>query len=371
MNDSVLCPPNSHLLSDGMISEVQQRTKSVIRMTSSTDIAASWKPDQLFDPRKRFNQYAMISTPKKHSIPVRDTYSSVPGADVPRSLLNEQRKKLEQSEILDFETGESDGSGHQMKIRAIGTTEQQVKILELLKLGRDSVRKRRRDNQRRYRKKQQDFMDSLEVSNQRLRDEINQMEQRRSYVSENGGVWDMAIEYFRIYNLTLRQVERQFSTAAAPQISLQAHFMQTTMATDVIYNAKLGSKAILSNWSMLQWFDVADVELEGLQRSSGNSLVAATITRVTITEKTLKIAFPHLCNQESGILSSPIARKLLNKRFVLSGSTRFRWDRGRCCVVSVASQSDFLTPMLQLLGTLELVALVFDKSLITPDFQRR
>ncbi|ETK75752.1 hypothetical protein F441_18023 [Phytophthora nicotianae CJ01A1] len=351
MNDSVLCPPNSHILSDGMISEVQQRTKSVIRMTSSTDIAASWKPDQLFDPRKRFNQYAMISTPKKHSIPVRDTYSSVPGADVPRSLLNEQRKKLEQSEILDFETGESDGSGHQMKIRAIGTTEQQVKILELLKLGRGSERKRRRDNQRRYRKKQQDFMDSLEVSNQRLRDEINQMEQRRSYVSKNGGA----------------TILHCCSTTNQPP----GAFMQTTMATDVIYNAKLGSKAILSNWSMLQWFDAADVELEGLQRSSGNSLVAATITRVTITEKTLKIAFPHLCNQESGILSSPIARKLLNKRFVLSGSTRFRWDRGRCCVVSVASQSDFLTPMLQLLGTLELVALVFDKSLITPDFQRR
>ncbi|KAF1779082.1 hypothetical protein GQ600_23158 [Phytophthora cactorum] len=72
-------------------------------------------------------------------------------------------------------------------------------------------------------------------------------------------------------------------------------------------------------------------------------------TLVTITEITLQNVFHHLYNEERGA-DSPLASKLLNKRILLSGSTRFGWDSGRSCVVSVASQSDFLTPMLQLLG---------------------
>ncbi|KAF4148714.1 hypothetical protein GN958_ATG02070 [Phytophthora infestans] len=342
MSNSVLCPPNKHLLSDGVIRELEQLSR---------DIATSSWPEQQQDRPQRSSHFPMQLSTNRHSFPARtpDTVS-----------LEGKRARFEQPECLDMELEESDRINHRKKIRAIGTTEQQAKILELLKLGRDSERKRRRDNQRRYRKKQQDVIDGLEVSSERLRDEIHQLQQRRSYVSTNGSVWDVAIHYFRVCHLSLCLGERQLSSLESSQLSYLLHFMQTTMAADVVYNADHGTKAILSNWSILQWFDGVMIEVEGLERNGRETLVARTTTRVTICFLTV----------ERGTMT-PLANKLLNKRFVLRGSTRFEWDSRRSCVTNMASQSDFLTPMLQLLGSLELVAQVFEQSLVTPDLQHR
>ncbi|KAG3085235.1 hypothetical protein PI124_g18537 [Phytophthora idaei] len=58
---------------------------------------------------------------------------------------------------------------------------------------------------------------------------------------------------------------------------------------------------------------------------------------------------------------------LLNQRLSVSGSVRFDWDTSTGRVIRLESKVDLMTPMLQLLGSLEDVARVFDKALVTLD----
>ncbi|KAG3143633.1 hypothetical protein PC128_g24546 [Phytophthora cactorum] len=69
--------------------------------------------------------------------------------------------------------------------------------------------------------------------------------------------------------------------------------------------------------------------------------------------------------REGGNARSPLADKLLGQRIVARGSTRFDWGTGDDRVTSIISESDMLTPMLLILGNLEDVSKVFEKSLIS------
>ncbi|KAF4139153.1 hypothetical protein GN958_ATG11671 [Phytophthora infestans] len=87
----------------------------------------------------------------------------------------------------------------------------------------------------------------------------------------------------------------------------------------------------------------------------------------------MRTVFPHLNSDgrggiEGGIWSS-LGCKLLNQRLVMRGSVYFDWDSTVDCVARIQSQSDMLTPLLRLLGTLEDVSLVFQSALVTPDCQ--
>ncbi|ETL87864.1 hypothetical protein L917_13020, partial [Phytophthora nicotianae] len=53
----------------------------------------------------------------------------------------------------------------------------------------------------------------------------------------------------------------------------------------------------------------------------------------------------------------------------MRGSTCFEWDDSTSRMTRVVSQSDMLSPMLQLLNSVEDVSLVFEQALISPDFQ--
>jgi hypothetical protein len=76
--------------------------------------------------------------------------------------------------------------------------------------------------------------------------------------------------------------------------------------------------------------------------------------------------FPHLVEGKATRLSS-IADKLLGQRLVIRGSVRFDWDSGSSRVTRLISQGDMLSPLLQLLGNLDDVSLVFSRSRIQPD----
>ncbi|OWZ21938.1 hypothetical protein PHMEG_0003427 [Phytophthora megakarya] len=150
----------------------------------------------------------------------------------------------------------------------------------------------------------------------------------------------------------------------------ELEFLKRTMLPDVVFNAERGVKAIVSNWKRLSlsFYDI-EVELDNLVEGLGGSLIATTTTSVTITQQTLENVFPHLCVDD--IDSDPLAQKLLNKRLVVIGSTRFDWDDKSSRVKSITSQSDMLTPILRLLGDLENTSRVFENAMISPEFQWR
>ncbi|KAG7375592.1 von Willebrand factor A domain-containing protein 8 [Phytophthora pseudosyringae] len=362
MNASVLCPPNSQLLSDGVVREVVQRTKPASSL------------HQLHGPYKGFSQSSLHPATELQKLLARDTYSTTPSASTTSvaveqvSPKNVKRKRLEQMNRLNLKrlgTGDSNEGDHRPTAGSNSSANQHMKILELIKLGQYSERKRRRDNQRRYRQKQKDVTASLEETNQLLREEIEQLELRRCDILTHDNVWTATIDYFRVFRQGLRMGQ--------PQLSNQFKFLQAAMAPDVLYNTGRGPKGILSSWGIWQWFDDVEVELEGLRVRAGGSLVASTATSATITERTLRNAFPHLWRSEveNRATTPQLASRLLSQHIVVRGSTTFEWDSARGCVVRMACQSDFLTPMLRLLGSLELVAHAFEKSRITPDFQQR
>ncbi|ETI41102.1 hypothetical protein F442_13501 [Phytophthora nicotianae P10297] len=93
-----------------------------------------------------------------------------------------------------------------------------------------------------------------------------------------------------------------------------------------------------------------------------------TTTSVTITKHTLRNVFPHLRTTDNSDRNDELAEQLLNQRLVLRGSTCFEWDDSSR-MTRVVSQSDMLSPMLQLLNSVEGVFGVFEQALISPEFQ--
>ncbi|KAL3657587.1 hypothetical protein V7S43_017554 [Phytophthora oleae] len=220
----------------------------------------------------------------------------------------------------------------------------------------------RRVRQIRYRQKQQDHMAVLEEGNRELQQEIRQLEKRRGAISAavptEKTLWNVAVEYFRVFRYGFRA-----SDLTESKSSVQLDFLRSSMAPDVLYNAGRGVEAILKNWTYFSlWFKDVEVQLEGLKKNGQESLIARTTTTFLITEKTVASVFPHLCGPDA---DGRLASKLLGQRIVLQGSTRFDWDSGYGRVTSVISESDMLTPMLHVLGSLEDVSKVFEKSLIS------
>ncbi|KAG1687628.1 hypothetical protein DVH05_004749 [Phytophthora capsici] len=141
-------------------------------------------------------------------------------------------------------------------------------------------------------------------------------------------------------------------------------YMREVAVADVMSNEEYGPEAVVRFWCLTRWFGDVTVEVDNFQTRDCNTLVVATTTHVTITKKTLRTVFPDLC-------SKTIANRLINRRLVLRGSTHFEWDHSTRRVTRILSQSDMMTPMLELLGNLEDVSKVFDKALISPEFQWR
>ncbi|KAG1689964.1 hypothetical protein DVH05_001794 [Phytophthora capsici] len=226
-------------------------------------------------------------------------------------------------------------------------------IEELLQLGQKLEQERRRVNQARYRKKQNDRVLTLEKETKQLQQQIEKLIERKrvktSSIHPKGTFWDVAIEYIHL-----------FGKPSAKD------FLNSTMTFDVEFNSEYGVESILRNWSYLSWwFKDLEVELETVTKTSPETLVASTTTSFTITKDTLSRVFPNLVN------NSALTSKLLGQRVTIQGWTVLQWDDTVDLVTRVNSESDLLSPMLRLLGSLEDVSVVFDEALVTLDFQVR
>ncbi|ETK81170.1 hypothetical protein L915_13314 [Phytophthora nicotianae] len=136
------------------------------------------------------------------------------------------------------------------------------------------------------------------------------------------------------------------------------------MAPDVVINSEYGPEAIMQHWCFMDWFGDVNVELKRWEATDGESLLGITTTSVTITKHTLRNVFPHLCTTDNSDRNSKLADQLLNQRLVMRGSTCFEWDDSTSRMTRVVSQSDMLSPMLQLLNSVEGVFRVFEQALI-------
>eukprot|EP00644_Phytophthora_capsici_P019636 jgi/Phyca11/133786/e_gw1.750.1.1 len=229
-------------------------------------------------------------------------------------------------------------------------------IKDLLQLGQKLERERRRVNQVRYRKKQNDRVLMLEKETEQLHRQIEKLIKliKRERVTTpsiqpKGSMWNVAVKYVRL-----------FGKPSAKD------FLNSTMISEVAFNSEHGVESILRSWRCLSWwFKDLEVELKTVTKTSPETLVASTTTSFTITKDTLSRVFPNLVN------NSALTSKLLGQRVTIQGWTVLQWDDTVDLVTRVNSESDLLSPMLRLLGSLEDVSVVFDQALVTLDFQVR
>ncbi|OWZ15742.1 hypothetical protein PHMEG_00010559 [Phytophthora megakarya] len=219
-------------------------------------------------------------------------------------------------------------------------------------------RERRRRNQERYRKRQRTTTTNLESDNNQLRDEIEKLERQRntlSYgVATKETIWSVAAEYFRVFRRGLQMPNGELD------------FLRATMTADLDAGTVIGLEALARNWRVFtEFFQGVQMQLGRLDQIAERSVVATTTLSATVSRLTLHNMFPHLVSGKKSL--SSIANRLLGHRLVIRVAVRFDWDEANNRVVSVISQGDMVTPVLQVLGCLNDVSLVFSKSRIKPD----
>ncbi|KAL3657579.1 hypothetical protein V7S43_017546 [Phytophthora oleae] len=243
------------------------------------------------------------------------------------------------------------------KDKAVPTPElmKTKEIEEMLTLGQELERERRRVNQARYQKRQNDRIQSLEKETEQLQQQIERLKQRRRVVASDiqprGSIWSVAVEYFRLFGNPSDSAKR---------------FLTSMMSFDVAFNSEYGVESILRSWRCLSsWFKDLEVELEAVKKTGPEAVVVFTTTSFTVTEDTVSRVFPHLAN------NSVLLSKLLGQRVSMQGWTLLQWDKTFHLVTRVDSQFDLLSPMLRLLETLENVSVACDQALVILDFQVR
>ncbi|KAL3657584.1 hypothetical protein V7S43_017551 [Phytophthora oleae] len=239
------------------------------------------------------------------------------------------------------------------------TSEDKVNAMaELVVAEKLRLRELRRVRQIRYRKKKENYASNLDEENRQLQKEIEKLEQKRrsalGMVPSKESGWSVTVEYFRLFQYGVRG-----------SFADQMDFLRASMAPTVVFDSERGVEAMMKSWQRVsRWFPDIEIELDGVGKYPLGIFVATTTTTFTMSEETIRTVFPELWS-----CGSPLVKKLLGKKIVMRGSTRFEWDSVYCRVIYIRTQVDLLTSMLQQLGDLETVARVFEKARVTLDFR--
>ncbi|KAK1935465.1 hypothetical protein P3T76_010690 [Phytophthora citrophthora] len=174
--------------------------------------------------------------------------------------------------------------------------------------------------------------------------------------------WTVALAYFSVFR-------RGLQPRLEPSTRRQFELLRAATSPAMGFNSGFGSEAMIKSWKCVSlWFQDVELDVEEMKRGASGSIAAITTTSVTINERTLRNVFPHLCSNNGRY--NGLAGKLLGRRIVMRGLTRFEWDAKQRCLSRVRTRSDLLDPMARLVG-LDKVSLVFEKAIISPEFQWR
>ncbi|KAF1775790.1 hypothetical protein GQ600_9740 [Phytophthora cactorum] len=131
------------------------------------------------------------------------------------------------------------------------------------------------------------------------------------------------------------------------------------------------SAGVMSNttvWNVAaEYFRMFRYGLVSLEYTADGLVIGKTLGRLTITENTLYHAFPHLIGAGEGEERAELARRLLGQQLVMRGAVHFEWDSENGRIARLHHKADLLTPLLELLGSLEEVSRVFENALVTPE----
>eukprot|EP00644_Phytophthora_capsici_P002019 jgi/Phyca11/575537/estExt2_Genewise1.C_PHYCAscaffold_740172 len=363
MNSCALNPPNSQAFSDTVIGHVVQRSS---RQRDRDYNRRSYQPRtrHIQAPYQRVNQGYPVDAPES---PIKVERKPPTGPAILSSIagligttdLPSGRKRVS-CLSSDIKTANKLIASIQGANHHITPELQQTIVAEALKK-KIRHRERCRINQARYRERQMKAESAIEDAIAQLNSEIKDLETKCSDTSRIPTTptrWALASEYFRQFNYYVSSPGALGPTASK--------FLHEIMAPDVVVGSLFGVDAALENWRLFtHYFEDVHTELKDMKMPTSDTLIAGTTTSVTITEKTLRRAFPHLIGGSGNL--PPLAAKLLGERLVMKGTVLFGWDSATDKVVKLHSQADMLTPTLSLLRSLEDVSCVFYKARVTPE----
>ncbi|ETI37937.1 hypothetical protein F443_16219 [Phytophthora nicotianae P1569] len=230
----------------------------------------------------------------------------------------------------------------------------------------EEYRERRRLRQERFRAKQAQREKDLKTEVKKLRQDVPLLEMQRLRMSfENGlTLGSVVTEYFQIFRRGIWPSNAATSCFIKAMSQQQLVFLQTAISRHVIVGKFQGVDALIEQWRRYcTYFDNVEFRLGELEFSSPNIVWTRSTMSVSITEKTLEKVFPHLLEAEQLRLRS----KLLSQRLVLPCRVCFEWNEVSKRVVRLDTMVDFITPLLDVLGNLDSVALALKKFLIISD----
>ncbi|KAE9003206.1 hypothetical protein PR001_g18044 [Phytophthora rubi] len=172
--------------------------------------------------------------------------------------------------------------------------------------------------------------------------------------------WSMVIEYVRLFRNGFRPSEpvSELCRGSAPSSSdiayTQTRFIQSIMAPDVRTNAGYGVEADLEEWRIISLHHVdLSYNLACLERGPEDSVVAHVTATTLVTANMLRRALPRHVTDEKRDEWAAISAKLVGQKLEVSTTLYFGWDREISRFISTSYESDMLTPLVRLLGSLE------------------
>ncbi|ETO75366.1 hypothetical protein F444_09008 [Phytophthora nicotianae P1976] len=212
-------------------------------------------------------------------------------------------------------------------------------------------RELRRKKQLQYRKKKHAYVVNLDKGNQALRREVAALKQRHSsLLIPAPSLWSTATLYFNFLRDSLYSPAEATTQPVSTFLNDHMNIDDALKSASVVFNSDYGFKAMIQSLNRISHsFGRPAFELKRCEEISSNSLEATSTISLTITGKTLSDVFPHL--------------------FPMRASTRFELDTNHTRVTTMVTKSDFMSPMLGLLGSLEDVRRVSERAQISPDLQ--
>ncbi|KUF97542.1 hypothetical protein AM587_10008418 [Phytophthora nicotianae] len=308
MTSNLLYPPNSHLLTDVVISAV---------------VAKNRRPASVFNKADNASTLEQPSHPSSHQ----PTSSSIVQITQP-SVVNDVVK---------------------VAWNELSTAEKSLQL----------YRQRRRVTQQRYRKKIDHRAASLEADVAKLQKEVQRIESMLHpppTVATDTSRWTAAAQFFSLFQ---NGIDR-----AKEKEHVQIRFLQAAMAPNIAFNDGYGIHAVLKNWSHRSLHhEKTEIQLVRLEPGSEGIVVAHLSNATTITESMLRKSF--LCAGKDGENSEwpSFAWKLLGQRLTIRTIVRFEWDYENSRFDSVFYEADMLTPLLDLLGNMQDASTVLSSSL--------
>ncbi|ETL98692.1 hypothetical protein L917_04312 [Phytophthora nicotianae] len=244
------------------------------------------------------------------------------------------------------------------------------------KVKRLSTQRRRqqsRDNQARYRIKQCEHVSELLDRVDWLREEVQKLSVKRYTlcygVQTKNTVWHVAVEYFRLFrhgylappdelNLALTEASSESN------LRTQEWFLRSAMSSDVAIGESTGVDTLIEQCRRyLSYLGSPIMLLQGIEEQPLGALVATASLSFTITENSLRRVFPHLLAAASTEDAESDPEQVVLSTRLLGQRLHYRTTLRLCGMIRL--DVDVLKPLLRLLGNLEDVNRVLEKSLIT------